>query len=243
MSHKSNLKIKVAFIGHSGLIGKKLLKVLLSHQAIEQVYLYGRRLPEQFNSQFTEKIHFTPFDFASLTPAEALENLKSCDVVLSTFGTTLKQAGSKENFIEIDRNWVRNFFYEAKKRGVKRAVILSSRGAHVNSPFFYLKQKGLLEAEIQSLEFDNVAILRPSLLLGVRADSRPLEDLAQKLITPIVELMKVFSYKKNHHLQSASFFKQKNQILELDILPIQSQEVAELLLKLVLQQEMIEKNQ
>lgn len=61
-------------------------------------------------------------------------------------------------------------------------------GADSNSRFFYNRVKGELEQAITALNFEQLAIFRPSLLLG-KHDKRPLETIAQtayNIIKPLV---------------------------------------------------------
>ena len=58
-------------------------------------------------------------------------------------------------------------------------VLLSSIGADKKSVVLYTKVKGEVEDAISKLGYEKVIILRPSILLGERTDSRPGEAVGQ----------------------------------------------------------------
>lgn len=65
-------------------------------------------------------------------------------------------------------------------RGARTGFILvSSVGAGGRS--FYLKVKEDTEASVRALGFRRLDLIRPSLLLGLRADRRPAERIAQAI--------------------------------------------------------------
>jgi len=87
----------------------------------------------------------------------------------------MKQAGSKEAFIAVDKDLVVRFAQACLERGARRFVLVSSLGAASSSRSLYLRIKGEAEDAVASLDFKSVAVLRPSLLdaEGGRADGRP----------------------------------------------------------------------
>ena len=54
-------------------------------------------------------------------------------------------------------------------------LLVSSVGADPTSRNFYLSVKGEAEQAVAAAGFDSVRVFRPSLLLGERADRRPME--------------------------------------------------------------------
>ncbi len=169
--------IKVVMAGASGLIGRELLKLCTQDEKIAAIYSLGRSKRVDLPSKVTEIV--TSFD--SIQEME----LPTCDVGLCSLGTTMKQAGSKENFYKVDHDFVLNFAKFCKKKGVKKFIVVSAMGAHVNSHVYYNKVKGRTEEDLQKLNFDSLIILRPSLLLGERTDFRLSEWMAQKLAAPL----------------------------------------------------------
>lgn len=107
--------------------------------------------------------------------------LPQCAMAFCCLGTTHAQAGSKAAFAAVDRDLVLHFAERARAAGVARFGLVSSVGADAGAPSHYLRIKGEAEDAISAMDFDALHIIRPSLLLGSRAESRPAEDLAQKL--------------------------------------------------------------
>jgi uncharacterized protein YbjT (DUF2867 family) len=118
-------------------------------------------------------------DFESLDGAgEAL----AADDAFCCLGTTRAKAGSAEAFRRVDFDAVEEFARAAQAAGAKRFLLVSSSGADARSPFLYPRVKGEAEEAVSRLPFEAVAVLRPSLLLGPRAERRPAERLAQALL-------------------------------------------------------------
>jgi uncharacterized protein YbjT (DUF2867 family) len=81
-------------------------------------------------------------------------------------------------------------FAEAcKEAGVEKFVLLSALGADSRSSIFYNRVKGELEDAVTNLNFKSLTILRPSLLEGPRAEIRPGEQLARKIMNILNPLM------------------------------------------------------
>jgi len=103
---------------------------------------------------------------------------------VSCLGTTIKVAGSREAFIAIDRDLVLRLGQIAFDLGARHAILVSSVGASRQSGNFYLRIKGEVEDALEKIGFDRLDILQPGLLLGERAQKRPVEALAQ-LFAPL----------------------------------------------------------
>ncbi len=100
------------------------------------------------------------------------------DVLFSTLGTTLKQAGGKEKQYEIDFTFNLNFAKNAKENGIENYVLVSSIGANPESKIFYTKMKGELDEAVSEIGFNNLVILRPASLTGDRKEKRPMEKIS-----------------------------------------------------------------
>jgi uncharacterized protein YbjT (DUF2867 family) len=168
--------------GASGLTGQQALEVLLEASDIARVLAVSRRPLGREHSKLANRI----------VKFEALETqLKgaSCDAALCCLGTTRRQAGSPENFRAVDLGVVLAFARAAKAANARRFVVVSSVGANPDSRNFYLRTKGEMEQALEGLGFESLDILQPSLLLGARAEMRPLELLAMltmPLINPLL---------------------------------------------------------
>jgi uncharacterized protein YbjT (DUF2867 family) len=78
----------------------------------------------------------------------------------------------------------------AARNGAERFLLVSAMGADASSSIFYNRVKGEAEDAVRTLPFKEVAILRPSLLLGERAEQRPAEALAQRFAPRLSPLLR-----------------------------------------------------
>jgi len=152
-------------IGGTGLVGTQLVDLLLNDQEFEKIVVFGRKLLNITNQKLEE--HLINFS----TP-ENWENLVKGDVLFSCMGTTLSKAGSKEKQYEIDFTYQYNFADIASRNGVSEFVLISSAGANIKSPFFYMRIKGELEVAVKELPFKKIVIVRPAQLYGNRDEKR-----------------------------------------------------------------------
>ena len=111
------------------------------------------------------------------------------DVVISTLGTTIRQAGSQAAFAAIDRDAVLAIAKAAGNAGARHAIAVTSVGANAASSNFYLKTKGETEGGLRAIGFARLDLLRPGLLRGARNDpARPAERIAAA-ISPLTDLL------------------------------------------------------
>lgn len=166
---------RALLLGASGLTGGHLLQFLLDDERYDRVIAVGRR-PLDIGHH---KLQQAALDFEQLNGRQSLFQAED---VFCCLGATIKKAGSRENFIKVDRTYPLTCARLAKAAGAKRFIIVTSLGAHPRSPNFYLRTKGLLEEELQALQFKRLIIVRPSLLLGARTERRGAESLASKIM-------------------------------------------------------------
>lgn len=171
-------QLNIIIAGASGLIGSKLLEKLLANSNLAHVVSLGRRKLEFEH----ERLHQELVDF------EQLDQTYDADIAFCCLGTTIKKAGSQEAFQKVDHHFVVNF---AKSLGSKTTlVVISAKSADAMSSIFYNKVKGEMESELKSLGLGKLIIVRPSLLIGERSESRPAEAIGIKLLSPIKGLLK-----------------------------------------------------
>lgn len=158
-------------VGGSGLVGGFCLQALLNDPLYGSVISLARReLGVTPHPKLTQKI--LPLEnLASL-------NLPPVDDVFCALGTTIRKAGSQEAFRHIDYELPLAAADHALKFGAKQFVLVSSVGADPKSKNFYLRTKGELEEALRKLPYSSLHILRPSLLLGKRNESRSGESIA-----------------------------------------------------------------
>ncbi|WP_461485249.1 Rossmann-fold NAD(P)-binding domain-containing protein, partial [Pedobacter sp.] len=62
-----------------------------------------------------------------------------------------------------------------KANGATALLLVSTVGANANSSVFYIKTKGEAEKDVIATNFNHTHIFRPSMIMGSRAEKRPLE--------------------------------------------------------------------
>lgn len=180
----------VIVIGATGLVGRELLKQLNQLEVCEKITAVVRH--EDAQLQTLEKVQqFILDDFLLLND----EDVNGYSHAFSCLGTTLKKAGSKEKFYNIDYE-INAHFADLFESTSTHYLLISAMGANADSKFFYNKVKGKLENHIQDLKLEHVSIVRPSLLLGDRSEQRTLEDMMQKLYQKLSHFVpNTFKYK------------------------------------------------
>lgn len=151
--------------GASGLVGSFVLKELLKDESFSGIHVFSRKKSVADQPKITEHI----IDFNSL---ENYSDLIKGDVLFCCLGTTIRKAGSQEAFRKVDFNLPVQLAQIASGNKVKKFIVISSLGADAKSSNFYLRTKGEMENEIQKYKFQQISILRPSMLLGARQEFR-----------------------------------------------------------------------
>jgi uncharacterized protein YbjT (DUF2867 family) len=169
-------------VGASGLVGQSILKILLDTVSYEKVVVITRRPIEVGHSKVKQCV----VHFDQLSSVESI--LRGRDL-FCCLGSTLKKAGSKEEFFRVDYAYTLEISQIAATHGVRQLFLVSSIGADPNSLIYYSQVKGKVEAAVSSLSFQGIHIFRPSLLLGRRQERRPLEDFVAKASVPVWSVM------------------------------------------------------
>jgi uncharacterized protein YbjT (DUF2867 family) len=172
----------VAIAGASGLVGSRVVQHLLRLDEVDRVAAVGRSpLPVQH-----EKLVSDTVDFAN-TNAIARAIPDGISTAFCCLGSTMKQAGSREAFRAIDYDAVLAFAEAALARGARRFLLVSSIGANARSGNFYQRTKGEAEQSLVQLGFEQLTILRPSLIddEGARREYRA----AERLILPVARVV------------------------------------------------------
>lgn len=170
---------KVCLIGGSGMVGRAFLTVAGHAPDIEVTALVRNR--PQLSVASSVRFAVEPVGVWPRT----IEGL-GADVIISTLGTTRKAAGSADAFKAVDHDLVLSAARAAKAGGASHMIVVSSVGADAGSSKLYLRTKGELERDLADVGFDRIDVLRPGLLTGRRAESRPLEALG-RMAAPLVD--------------------------------------------------------
>ncbi|WP_151811164.1 nucleoside-diphosphate sugar epimerase [Acinetobacter bereziniae] len=177
-------------IGATGLVGQCLIEQLNSLAECEKITVIVRRQIAEFNP-YKKVEQFVLEDFLLLND----QDVNGYSHAFSCLGSTIKKAGSKEAFYNIDFE-INAHFADLFETTDTHLILVSAMGANAGSPIFYNRVKGELEAYIQKLDLYRFSIIRPSLLLGERNEKRFMEDATQKLYAKFSHLVpNSFKYK------------------------------------------------
>lgn len=175
--------MKTALIaGATGLIGSQLLPLLLNSERYAKVIVVGRRALPQQHPKLVQVV-------TDLGDLEKMRLQLIADDVYCCLGTTLRQAGSKEAFYQVDYSYVVALAALAASNFASQFLVVSSLGADADSGIYYSRVKGEMEATVKELPFRAVHIFRPSLLLGNRQPPRLGEQLAGTLLAVLRPLL------------------------------------------------------
>jgi len=180
-------------LGGSGLVGGYCLQALLESPAYEKVISVARRELRVAHPKLEQRV----------LPLETLNSLELPPIqdVFCALGTTIRKAGSQPAFRKIDCELPLAAAKHTLKFGAEQFILVSSVGADSKSKNFYLRTKGELEDALKSLPFKAVRVLRPSLLLGDRAESRPLESVGIS-IGRLLQFLFVGPFRRYHPISA-----------------------------------------
>lgn len=173
--------------GATGLVGGHALRLAMADPRFDRVVVLTRRpLPDSVTGRAVDEagietgsgldVRIVDFD----APDDGAAGFP-VDAVACALGTTIKKAGSREAFRKVDREYPVRLAKLAARTGADRFVLVSSAGANPRSRFFYSRVKGETEEAVKEAGIPGVSILRPSLLLGERDESRPGEEWGKRL--------------------------------------------------------------
>ncbi len=165
--------------GATGLVGRELMKVLLANDYYSKILVLGRRKLDIKDNRIEEIV--TDFD-----QLDAVTDQLNAEDHYCCLGTTLKKAGSKENFKKIDLDYPLELARIASAGDkFNTFIVVTALGADAESPLFYNQIKGKLEDKLKSLNLRSLHIFQPSLLIGARENFRFWEEVA-KFLTVIL---------------------------------------------------------
>jgi uncharacterized protein YbjT (DUF2867 family) len=170
-------------IGGTGLTGSSLVRQLLADPAITKVISISRRSLEISNPKLTEVL------ISDLAELSSIESMIRGDLYFCCLGTTIKAAGSKENFEKVDHAAIIDFAKIARAYDAKSFTLVSAMGANANSMIFYNRVKGRTEDDVRALGLRSLIIFRPALLAGPRREFRLAERVMAKVLVPLSLLL------------------------------------------------------
>ncbi len=174
---------KIALIvGASGLIGQHLLTQLLASSSYSKVIALVRKpltfthpkliqwqvefqqLAAELSAQATGQSH--------VKTALSGHHFPAIDDIFCTLGSTLKKAGSKAAFTDVDYHYplmIAEHFY---RQHASLFAIVTAMAANESSSLFYNQVKGKVETSLRKIGYQHLGIFRPSMLSGQRDENR-----------------------------------------------------------------------
>lgn len=173
-------RVSVLLAGATGLVGAECLARLATDARFARVVVPTRRplpgLPDR--APGAPVVEERLVDFEHLEPHA---ELFAVDAVICALGTTIRAAGSKARFRAVDFGYPATMARLAVERGARHFLLVSALGASAGSWVFYNRVKGEIEETVRALPYRSVTIVRPSLLLGDRAEFRLGEEVGKRL--------------------------------------------------------------
>ncbi|MBE1446594.1 NAD(P)H-binding protein [Paenibacillus sp. OAS669] len=163
---------KAIVAGATGMVGKALVDRLLSDSGCQEVYTIVRRTTGLRHEKLTELV----VDYDRLDIASSL--WEGADV-FCTLGTTIKKAGSQEQFRKVDCEYPVKLGELAAANRARHFLIVTAMGSDPSSLFFYSRVKGDAEARLRQLPLPGLSVFRPSLLTGEREEVRRVERMGE----------------------------------------------------------------
>jgi len=173
---------KAIIAGATGLIGSKLLNMLLANDEYSHVVSLVRKK----SGVAHHKLEETVVDFDQL--GKHADKING-HALFCCIGTTQKKTPDLNRYYQIDHDYPVNLAQLAAKNGVKQYHFVSSVGADKNSKAYYTKFNGQTEYDLEQFDFKTLHIYRPSILTGERNEHRPTEKIAtvvMKIVDPIL---------------------------------------------------------
>ena len=160
--------------GASGLVGAQVLRLLLEDPAYSRVTVLARRELPLSHKKLEQRI-------ASFDRLAQIADFPRVHDVFCCLGTTMKQAGSPDAFRKVDFTYVVELARVAVRHRASQFLVVTAVGADPQSRILYSRVKGEAEDALRRLQFESIQIFRPSLVVGARAQGRPVEHVARLL--------------------------------------------------------------
>ena len=165
--------------GATGLVGRECLVLAGADPAFTRIVVLARRAAP---GPQPAKVTWRTVDFAHLPRlARAEPQLFAVDAIICALGTTIRQAGSQARFREIDHDYPVALATAGAAAAARHFLLVSALGASATSRVFYNRVKGEVERDVLALPYPSITVVRPSLLLGGRAELRIGERVGQLL--------------------------------------------------------------
>jgi uncharacterized protein YbjT (DUF2867 family) len=169
----------VVVAGATGLVGRALVSALALRHDVRVAALTRTAGKVPLPAEVEEDV----FDYDDGESYRRIGRELPCDVLYCCLGTTRKAAGSDEAFRRVDLEYPRLLFARAAALAHPPVVALVSSAGLDRPRGLYLETKAEVESALIKSGLAYV-IVRPSLLLGERTESRPAERFSQIMLKP-----------------------------------------------------------
>lgn len=157
---------KAVVVGGTGLVGGYVVRELLVQKEYTRVMVLGRRPLDIKHPKLEQAL----IDWEQ--PQKSAFALEGVDDVFCCLGTTMKKAGSKEQFRQVDLDYPVLTAQLGKEAGAVQMLAISAMGADPDSRVFYNRTKGEAEEALAAIGLPALHLFRPSLILGARSERR-----------------------------------------------------------------------
>jgi uncharacterized protein YbjT (DUF2867 family) len=166
-------------VGATGLVGRECLLLAGADPGFDRIVVLARRAAP---TPQPAKVSWRTVDFAHLPRlARAEPRLFAVDAIVCALGTTIRDAGSQARFREVDHDYPVALATAGAAASARHFLLVSALGASPTSRVFYSRVKGDTERDVLALPYPSITVVRPSLLVGDRADLRIGERIGQLL--------------------------------------------------------------
>ena len=162
-------------MGATGLVGDLLTRELLEDRRYSEVLVFTRR-PCGISHPGLTEIR------ADLLALADLKDEFRADVAFCCVGTTKAKTPDRDAYKAVDYGIPVAAARLCRDNGIPAYLVVSALGANPDSPVFYNRIKGEMEAEVLRYPIPHVHFLQPSLIGGNRRESRGGERMAQHLM-------------------------------------------------------------
>lgn len=189
--------VRICLVGATGLVGTALVQACLGRRDVRLTAVSRRELDLPPGARM-EVLLADPARWD-----DAIAGARP-DVLVCALGTTWAASGKDEAaFRAVDQELVLDCARWGVEAGVRHLILVSSVGADMAAKSVYLRVKGEVEGALAKSGYARLDILRPGLLLGARAERRPLERLAQ-IFAPLIDRLLLGGLSRYRSIRAAT---------------------------------------
>lgn len=197
--NKKDMGKTAIILGATGLTGGLLLGELLEDNRYDRIKIFSRKIIGLNHPKIKEYL-------GDVLDLNTFENSFKADEVFCCIGTTSKKTPDKNLYKKIDIGIPIAAAKLCKTNRIDTFIVMSSLGADVKSKVFYNRTKGEMEEGVLKEGILNTYILRPSIILGNRNESRLVEDIG-KIMMQTFQFFLFGKFKKYRAIESKNIAK------------------------------------